>query len=105
MLGSISGITITATAIYRTASGLALAGLGWLVVFPIKRVVAVTKEEWAGLKSKVDTIETGVKAAVDNHLSHIEVSTVRTAEILDEMRGDQKELVGYLKGLHERHKS
>ncbi len=59
------------------------------------RTAKQVREEVAQIKAQVNT-------ATTNHLHTIQENTGKTVEILQELRKDQAELVGYLKGLSAR---
>jgi hypothetical protein len=81
-----------------TLTGTALIGLsGWI----IKRYISAGSKKWDSLCAGIDALNVKVELQNTNHLEHIEKATGQTVEILLDMRRDQAEMVGYLKGMND----
>lgn len=95
-------MAIPAAPFIKYAVSSVIAGIGWAMLYPIKRAVSDVKKEWQSVKIKVDNVEAEVHSAVTNHLHTIEDNTGKTVQILETMALEQRELAGYLRGLAER---
>jgi len=81
-----------------TITGTSLLGLsGWVA----KKYVAAGSKKWDSLCAGIDALNVKIELQNTNHLEHIEKATGQTVEILEDMRKDQAELVGYLKGMND----
>lgn len=81
-----------------TLTGTSLIGLsGWV----IKRYISAGSKKWDSLCAGIDALNVKVELQNTNHLEHIEQATGKTVEILEDMRKDQSELIGYLKGMND----
>jgi hypothetical protein len=81
-----------------TVTGTCLIGLsGWVV----KRYISAGSKKWDSLCAGIDALNVKVELQNTNHLEHIEKATGQTVEILQDMRRDQGELIGYPKGMND----
>jgi hypothetical protein len=81
-----------------TITGTSLAGIsGWV----LKRYISAGAQKWDSLCEGINALNAKVELQNTNHLEHIEKATGKTVEILEEMRTDQAELLGYLKGMND----
>ncbi len=81
-----------------TLTGTSLTGLS---VWVIKQYISAGSKKWDSLCAGIDALNVKVELQNTNHLEHIEKATGKTVEILEDMRKDQAELVGYLKGMND----
>jgi hypothetical protein len=80
--------------------GLALTGLGGLIVWPFKKA----KKEWASLKEAINSTQAELVMQRENHLVHIEDHSKtqvdllgKVCETLEGVRLDLREQTGYLR--------
>ncbi len=78
--------------------GFALTALVGTLTYPVRSMFRTAKQ----VREEVAQIKAQVNTATTNHLHTIQENTGKTVEILQELRKDQAELVGYLKGLSAR---
>jgi hypothetical protein len=83
--------------LHYTPHGIVAALLGALGWFG-KRAASGFAADIKDAKQRLVTIEETTRVQAENHLATIQANTSKTVEVLEDMRKDQAELLGYIRG-------